>query len=274
MARAVRRQAYVVIALAVCALQPARAADQWLRLRSPHFELITDAAERHGPNLLLHLEELRRLFIAQLAVPEDAAGTTVRIIAFKSASEFAAYRLIEHTDAYYVGAPGRDLIVMSLNGPADFRTASHEYAHVMANHRGLHLPAWLAEGLAEVFSTARFQPGQAIVGDVNPGRLSSTATQRLDSARRSHDPGQRPIHFPRFHRAVLRRKLGLNAHAHVLASVQLALLDTASALRGQLACVLNPQRRLWNLSVRTGKRSARVDCQTHASLGENAYGPA
>jgi|SRR5579862_6063152 len=173
MARAVRRRAYVVIALAVCALQPARAADQWHRLRSPHFELITDAAERHGPNLLLHLEELRRLFIAQLAVPEDAASTAVRIIAFKSASEFAAYRLIKHTDAYYVGAPGRDLIVMSLVGAADFRTASHEYAHVMANHRGLHLPAWLAEGLAEVFSTARFQPGQAIVGDMNPGRLSA-----------------------------------------------------------------------------------------------------
>lgn len=166
------RQICLVIALAL-ALGPAGAAEPWLRLRSAHFELITDAGERNGPGLLLHLEKLRGLFIAQLTIPENSPGPAVRIIGFRSASEFAAYRLIEHTDAYYLSAPGRDIIVMSLTGPADFRTAAHEYAHVMANHRGLHLPAWLSEGLAEVFSTARFQSGQAILGDAVPGRVGS-----------------------------------------------------------------------------------------------------
>ncbi len=170
---ATHRQICLVIALALLPLRCARAAEQWLRLQSAHFELITDAGDRHGPGLLLHLEELRRLFIAQVALPESEASSPVRIIGFKSPTEFAAYRLLEHTDAYYVGAPGRDIIVMSLTGTADFRTASHEFTHVMANHRGLQLPAWLSEGLAEVFSTARFQSGQAILGDANPARLGA-----------------------------------------------------------------------------------------------------
>jgi tetratricopeptide (TPR) repeat protein len=170
---ATRRQICVVIALALLPLLSARAAEQWIRLRSAHFELITDAGDRHGPGLLLHLEELRRLFIAQVALPENESRPAVRIIGFKSPSEFAAYRLIEHTDAYYVGAPGHDIIVTSLTGPVDFRTASHEYTHVMANHRGLHLPAWLSEGLAEVFSMVRWQAGQAVLGDMNPARMSA-----------------------------------------------------------------------------------------------------
>ncbi|MBI2679582.1 MAG: DUF1570 domain-containing protein [Candidatus Solibacter usitatus] len=175
---AIHRRILLVVAVNLLPLLPVRAAEQWLRLRSPHFELITDAGDRHGPGLLLHLEQLRRLFIAQVAFPERESSPAVRIIGFKSPAEFAAYRLIEHTDAYYVGAPGHDIIVMSLTGPADFRTASHEYTHVMSKHRGLRLPAWLSEGLAEVFSTARFQSGQAVLGDMSSARMSALVRSR------------------------------------------------------------------------------------------------
>ena len=150
-----------------------QAADPWLRLRSAHFELITNGGQRFAPGLLFHLEGLRRLLLKQVPLPEESPGAPTRIIAFRSASEYAAYRLNENTDAYYVGATGRDYIVMSLSGPADFKTASHEYVHVMARRQGLHLPAWLSEGLAEVFSTVRFHTGQAILGEANPARLQA-----------------------------------------------------------------------------------------------------
>src|SRR5258708_1447950 len=155
------RRSWPLLGLVFLLIPATRAATPWLRLRSAHFELITDAGERYAPGLLLHLEELRRLFITRASLPEDGSGPGVRIIAFRSASEYAAYRLKENSDAYFFGTAGRDYIAMTLTGSSDFRTAAHEYAHLMAHQRGLHLPAWLSEGLAEVYSTARFHSGQA-----------------------------------------------------------------------------------------------------------------
>jgi tetratricopeptide (TPR) repeat protein len=166
-----RRRISQLVCLLAIALLPARGAERWLRLSSPHFELLTDLDQRAGAGLLAHLEQVRRFFLAQAAVPEDAARPPVRILAFRTVAGYAPYRLSPTTDAYYVGAPSRDYIVMPLAGPADFHTAAHEYAHLLAHRGGLRLPPWLAEGLSEVLSTIRFRSGEAIVGSPNPARL-------------------------------------------------------------------------------------------------------
>ena len=153
----------------------AEKSDRWLRLRTPHFELLTHASERDGAGMLAHLEQLRHFFLSQAPLPEGSDEAAVRIIAFGSAVEYLPYRLRTAADAYFVGSPARDYIVMSLSGPEDFRTAAHEYAHVIAHHRGLHLPDWLSEGLPEVFSTVRFRSGQAIVGGPNAGHVRALA---------------------------------------------------------------------------------------------------
>ena len=137
----------------------------WQRLATAHFELLTDASERHAAGLLLHLEQLRRF------LPPENFVDRPRIIAFRSVSEYEPYRLSEGADAYYAGASGRDYIVMPLSGAVDFRLGAHEYAHLVANHAGSHFPGWLAEGLAEVLSTIRFESGRAVVGMPDPGRL-------------------------------------------------------------------------------------------------------
>ena len=160
-------------ALMLCALVSARAEDTWFELRTPHFELITNAAERYTPGLLFHLEQLRRLFLTQASAAEDPAQPPVRIIAFRTQAEYARYRLDDSADAYYFGAPGRDYIVMPLNRAEDLYVAAHEYAHVAIHRAGLRLPLWLSEGLPEVFSTVRFHNGQATVGQPNALRLQA-----------------------------------------------------------------------------------------------------
>jgi tetratricopeptide (TPR) repeat protein len=164
---------YLVLALVAMPLRSAPADAPWTEFRSPHFELVTNAGERYGPGLLLHLENLRRLFLVQTNAASPGAEEPVRIIAFRSAAEYQRYRLDDSADAYYVGAPGRDTIVLPLTGPADFRTAAHEYAHAVIHAGGRKLPLWLSEGIAEVFSTVRFQAGEAIVGNPNPGRMQA-----------------------------------------------------------------------------------------------------
>jgi tetratricopeptide (TPR) repeat protein len=168
--------ALVVLSMAPLSMTPVLCAPsdpQWSELRSPHFELITDAGERYGPGLLLHLENLRRLFLTQTSGEEPRAALRVRVIAFRSAAEYARYRLDDAADAYYVGEDGHDTIVMPLTGTADYRTAAHEYAHAAIRASGRKLPLWLTEGIAEVFSTVRFQGGDAVLGNPNPGRVQA-----------------------------------------------------------------------------------------------------
>src|SRR5512132_1487868 len=130
--------------LLLSALGSAPADDLWFQLRTPHFELITNASERYTPGVLFHLEQLRRLFLMQAGAAEDAAQPPVRIIAFRSEAEYARYRLDDAADAYYFGAPGRDYIVMPLNRAEHFSMAAHEYAHVATHRAGLRLPLWLS----------------------------------------------------------------------------------------------------------------------------------
>jgi tetratricopeptide (TPR) repeat protein len=150
----------------------AAADDSWITLRTPHFELFTDAGDRYSPGLLVHLEQLRSLFLAQAGASAKSQAP-VRIFAFRSAAEYIRYRRDETADAYYFGAPGRDYIVMPLTRAEDYRTAAHEYAHAAIHGAGLKLPLWLSEGIAEVFSTVVFQGGHATVGSPNPGRLQA-----------------------------------------------------------------------------------------------------
>src|SRR5437773_10494971 len=139
-----------LVCLTLCSAWPATTEEAWFELRTPHFELITNAAARYSPGLLFHLEQLRRLFLAQSSLADDSAEAPVRIIAFRSEAEYVRYRLDDAAAAYYFGAPGRDYIVMPLTRADDLHIAAHEYAHVAIHRGGVKLPAWLSEGLAEV----------------------------------------------------------------------------------------------------------------------------
>ena len=89
-----------------------------------------------------------------------------RVIAFGSAKEYEPYRL-RSASAYYVGAESQDYIVMPGLGASEFRTAAHEYAHLILHASGLRYPEWLKEGLAEFFSTVRVgEQGSELGGDL------------------------------------------------------------------------------------------------------------
>jgi len=100
------------------------------------------------------LEQLRTFFRRQTGLNLDNRPP-VRVIAFRSEGEYRPYRLRSTSDAYYVGTESRDYIVMPTLDASEFATAAHEYAHLILHARGLQLPPWLNEGLADFFSTLR-----------------------------------------------------------------------------------------------------------------------
>ncbi len=148
---------------------------EWTLVRSPHFEIYSETGERDGRAAMLWLEQLRAFFVGAAGVPlaGDVKGQSqgpVRLIGFESAKEYAAFRPQPSADAYFLGGETGDYIVMQRLGSDEFRVAAHEYAHLVLHSLGLRVPPWLAEGIAEFFSTVRVEEQRCEVGGDLPMR--------------------------------------------------------------------------------------------------------
>src|SRR5579884_3211061 len=89
----------LLIALVFCLR--AFAAEHWIRLTTPHFEMYTTNGERQAAAALRQFEQVRYFFM-QSSPSKSAPDGTVRIIAFRSEKEYKPYRLNGGSDAYYL----------------------------------------------------------------------------------------------------------------------------------------------------------------------------
>ncbi len=153
-----------LVALA-CIAAHAQTPAPWTVARSEHFEVYSQSGEAPARAAIRWFEQLRALLAGQTGLKLDGLQP-VRVIGFRSAKEYDPYRLRPGAAAYSIGTEGREYIVMPSLGTGEFAMAAHEYAHVVLHASGLRLPAWLAEGLADFFSTVRIgERGSAIGGD-------------------------------------------------------------------------------------------------------------
>jgi tetratricopeptide (TPR) repeat protein len=181
-----------VVAFALLSL-PAVAAD-WISIKSQRVEVLTDAGEHTGRDLLARFETIRNIF-QDVALADDPLP--VRAIAFSSEREFHDY----HDDRLVEGFQtrgDRDYIAMFV-GPEARRVATHEYVHVVLNHARCSLPIWFEEGLAEFYSNADVRDTKITVGERIDGRLASlTSTAWLSASElssRDRAITRRPIFY-------------------------------------------------------------------------------
>ncbi len=140
------------------------ARETWLRARTDHFEVFSAASEKQTRRLIADLEQFRASFIATFGL-RPAHEPRVTVLLFNSDKLFTPYKPTykgrpKEVTGYYIG--GSDEVVIALNAASDdddygdpAETIFHEYVHLLLHTRGLQLPAWLNEGLAELFSTFR-----------------------------------------------------------------------------------------------------------------------
>lgn len=62
--------------------------------------------------------------------------------------------------------------------PDHYPVAIHEYMHLLVRHTGAHLPVWLNEGMAEVFSTLKPVGKKVLVGELPMGRVQTLNSQK------------------------------------------------------------------------------------------------
>jgi len=145
------------------------AESRWIRLKSDNFELYSGGNARSARDTLKEFEQVRGFF-NQAFGGQPGKSMPVRLVAFGSIKEYEPYRINEFAIAYYHQAADRDYIVMSRGGADTFPIAVHEYVHLLVRHAGLHLPPWLNEGLAELYSTLRPMGDKILIGDLIAGR--------------------------------------------------------------------------------------------------------
>jgi tetratricopeptide (TPR) repeat protein len=170
------------LAIVFLAMLPLAAADQWIKLTTPHFELYTTAGEKKGREAILYFEQVRNFFL-QASPSKKVPEFPVRIVAFRSEKQYKPYRVNESAAAYYTQTQTRDYIVMQDIAQEHYPVAIHEYTHLIVEHTGLKLPVWLNEGWAELYSTLKPLGNKAMVGDLIPGRVQTLLTDKwLDLA--------------------------------------------------------------------------------------------
>jgi Tfp pilus assembly protein PilF len=153
-------------------VSPLGAAD-WISVKSPHIEVITDAGERTGRDLLSRFEILRAVF-------QDAgigdSPLPVRAIAFASESEFNKYRDQFNVEGFHIGGD-RDYLAMHVGADAR-RVALHEYVHAVLSHSKIALPAWFEEGTAEFYSNVEVDGAKLRIGERIENRRSALERER------------------------------------------------------------------------------------------------
>jgi Tfp pilus assembly protein PilF len=150
----------------LCAGAFAEPASRWTLVRSQHFEVYSQGPESTARTALQWFEQLRAFFLRQTGLKLDNSAR-VRVVGFRSAQEYQAYRLHPSADAYYAAIGNREYIVMAGLGAGEFGVAAHEYAHLILRASGLSQPHWLNEGLAEFYSTVRIGgQGSTLGGDL------------------------------------------------------------------------------------------------------------
>jgi hypothetical protein len=154
----------------------ANAAEQWIKLETPHFELYTTAGEKKGREAILYFEEVRSFFKQASSAKREEAP--VRIVAFRSEGQYKPYRMNETSVAYYTQNRNHEYIVMQDIASENYPVAIHEYTHLIVQRDKLNLPLWLNEGWADFYSSLRPQGNKALVGALLPGRVQTLLTAR------------------------------------------------------------------------------------------------
>jgi Flp pilus assembly protein TadD len=163
------RRLLLTILCAAALLSHARAAEQWIEVRSPHFSVVTDAGERRGREVALRFEQMRAVFGTLILRSKVSLPVPLQIVAFKNSGGLRPYvplwkgRPVELAGFYQPGED-RSFIAVDLSANEGFRIVFHEYAHLLLDGNYPRTQPWFDEGFAEYYSTIEIRNKEVEIG--------------------------------------------------------------------------------------------------------------
>src|SRR5438552_1357624 len=110
------RVAFILAAVTVVGGDPTRADDErWVRDRSAHFEVLSDAAPERARAVAVGLERFRRVLAAVLGRAPGGADPPTVVVAFRGQDSFAPFRPVyrgrpQDVEGYFQAGSDRDYI--------------------------------------------------------------------------------------------------------------------------------------------------------------------
>ncbi len=165
----------ILLIAAACAAHAATP-EEWIRIQTPHFTVITDAGEKRGREVAQQFEAMRALFDSVLVGNHMRTSMPVHVFAFRNTREMRANSPLWHgrpieLSGFFQKAQDDNYVAVDLSTPAHWNTVFHEYAHVLINANFERMPLWFDEGVAEFYSTIDISSKTTTVGMPPQGAL-------------------------------------------------------------------------------------------------------
>ena len=191
--------------LALCSL-PAFGADidalyrtSWVQAESKHFRVVTDESTETASRMVADLERMRHFSLRALGVDALETVKPLTVLAMGDAKFFVKVGLSENYGGLFTSSLRGHAAIANVRGyigdsdiPTTARaTLLHEYHHflVRMTQQTVAYPLWCTEGMAEYFSTMRYNNTSVSVGDLegfehrSRGLFGATGSISVDTAK-------------------------------------------------------------------------------------------
>ena len=142
---------------------------KWIRVSSPHFNILTDAGEKKGAQTLLRFEQMRGVIGQLLSKSKLHLSEPVDIIGFRSDEEYIQSAPVHDgrpvsTSGFFLAGDDRNYIVLDLADDKSWQTIRHDFLHMFLNCNYPPTQSWFDEGLAEYFSSLQLEDNLGQMG--------------------------------------------------------------------------------------------------------------
>jgi tetratricopeptide (TPR) repeat protein len=164
--------AYTLVIVALLIAWPDTASAEWIRLSSDHFVFVGDASERDIRRIARRLEQYRTVVGRLFSDGATASPVPTVVVVFRNDRSFTPFKPV------YQGRPvalagvfsgSEDINYVAVNAEQDneaYGVVFHEYAHFLTRNALGDPPAWVNEGLADLYQTfdASGDGSSAVIG--------------------------------------------------------------------------------------------------------------
>lgn len=149
------------------------------KLTGEGFEIFTTGSPADAREALAALEQAQSYFITDGVLKAVDQPAPLRVVAFHSSGEYAAFRLHQNAFGHFFKGVNRSFIVLTDLLPEHREALLHEYTHAVVRQARLTLPSWLNEGVADLYSSLSVVDGRNVAGLPLAGRLRTIEHEGL-----------------------------------------------------------------------------------------------
>jgi tetratricopeptide (TPR) repeat protein len=183
------RRSLLAIALVFASTLPGVAKPEtWLKVKSQHFVVVTDAGEKVAKRVADQFERMRIAFQAAFPHLDMDPGSPIVVIAVRNQNDFWALEPAAYLGkgklqiaGLFLRVPDKNYVLLRLDTEEEhpYAVIYHEYTHLLCSKSGDWLPLWLNEGLAQFFENTDIHDKEISSGQPSTGNLMLLRQNRL-----------------------------------------------------------------------------------------------